>query len=347
MYSGVREMMNILHVWDQAGVGCVLAKYQRIKGCQSKVIVTSNADKFGIYDFYSGNHGKDDDNLVTSGNNKQDAIVRIVANPENFMAACLEEAVKADVIHIHSRGDMIPTIRKRFGDTKVIVLHYHGTDIRGLKKYNLPHRSVVSDLAILAIYNVRRLRNKGIKSQAQKMADLTIVSTPDLLEIAHANSMYIPNPIDTDHFGPASETLGSETKTSNNIESTRDVENALTFNTETTDLAKVVKHFEDSKLPFKLEVHDRARDPVKYEDMPALLRRYKIYVDIRYVNGILLKNLSKTALEALACGLKVIDYQANIRTGLPSEHNPVNITSKLVDIYHNLQESKGTRRLVL
>lgn len=298
-------MLNILHIWDQAGVACVLAKYQRrMQGCQSKVIITSNADKFGIYDFYSSsnNNNNNDDN---------DNIADVVASPQDFVGTCLKRAEKADVIHVHSRADMVPILRKRFGDSKVIVLHYHGTDIRGLRKYSLPHRSIASDIAIMAIYTARRIKNRSTNPQAQKMADRVVVATPDLLELAPPMSVYVPNPVDVDHFRPirknpaAGERTGQSDDEDNNS-STK----ALTFNTETADLQLVMQHFEKSRLPYELEVYDRTKNPIRYGDMPAFLGKYRAYVDIRYVNGKVLQNQSKTALEALACGLKVIDRKS-------------------------------------
>lgn len=319
-------MLNILHVWDQAGVACVLAKYQRMQGCQSQVVITSNADKFGIYDFYSGK-----------------GIVDVVDSPQDFVQECLTRAEKADVVHVHSRAELVPALRKKFGNKITIVLHYHGTDIRGLKKkYSLPHRSVASDLAVAAIYAARRIKNRRINPQAQKTADMVVVATPDLVELAPQGSIYVSNPVDVDHFRPASKSTGENSGQNNDGK-------ALTFNTETADLPRVVRHFEKSNLPYKLEVYDRTKNPIKYGDMPAFLGRYEAYADIRYVNGRVLENLSKTALEALACGLKVIDYQRNVHIRLPQEHDPAAVASRFIGMYQNLlEDSRGaTRRLAL
>ena len=70
-----------------------------------------------------------------------------------------------------------------------------------------------------------------------------------------------------------------------------------------------------------------------FKEMPQLLNKYEVYVDIRYVNNIILENLSKTAIESLACGLKVLDYGLNLRSSVPQEHLPVNVTSLLSKLY--------------
>ena len=44
--------MKILHLNDQAGVSCVLAKYQNKLGNDVKVITVSD-DKYGIYEYLS------------------------------------------------------------------------------------------------------------------------------------------------------------------------------------------------------------------------------------------------------------------------------------------------------
>jgi glycosyltransferase involved in cell wall biosynthesis len=316
-------MLNIIHVWDQPGVACVLPKYQRLQGTKSEDVITSNADKFGIYDFYSRN-----------------GIVDVVDGPQDFVQECLKRAERADVVHVHSRAELVPVLRKEFGNRITIVLHYHGTDIRGLKKkYSLPHRSVASDLAVATIYAVRRIKNRRSNPQAQKMADMVVVATPDLVKLAPQDSVYVPNPVDADHFRPAA-AYKSAGQNNDGM--------ALTFNTETADLQLVVRHFEKSGLPYELEVYDRTKDPIKYGDMPAFLGQYEAYADIRYVNGKVLENLSKTALEALACGLKVIDYQGNVRGSLPPEHEPAGVASRFVGMYQGLlEDNRGTRRLSL
>ena len=173
--------MRILHIWDQAGVACILAKYQRMQGHQSKVIRISGQDKFGIYYFY------------------KEYVFDVKL--DGFTEKCIQEAKSADVVHIHSRIDILLKLRENFGRSKKIILHYHGTDIRGLKKQKLPHRSQLSDLAIRSIMMYRRIRDKVLfrkrmHIKAQRMADTVIVSTPDLLHLV-AKGIHLPNPVDT------------------------------------------------------------------------------------------------------------------------------------------------------
>jgi hypothetical protein len=297
--------MHILHVWDQAGVAYTLAKYQQqLQGHEAKVIMIGNYNKYGIGEFY-----------------KQ---YILNAALEEFTEKCIEEAKSADILHIHSRIDVLLKLRQKFGNSKKIILHYHGTDIRGLKKQKLPHRSQLSDLAIRSIMMYRRIRDKVLfrkrmHIKAQRMADTVIVSTPDLLQLV-AKGIHLPNPVDTDHFKPDSISKNEQKE-------------ALTIDTEVTDIQWALDYCKRHNISLNIEVYNRIKNPIIYKDMPQFLRRYKTYVDIRYVNKTILQNLSKTALEALACGLKVLDYQLKYLQGLPREYDPINVISRLSNIY--------------
>jgi glycosyltransferase involved in cell wall biosynthesis len=295
--------MRILHVWDQAGVAFVLAKYQRLHGHDSRAIMVREYDKYGIGRFYNE--------------------YVIQATLEDFVEKSIRESRSADILHINSRSDLVFKFREEFGDSKRIILHYHGTDIRGIKRQKLPHRSKLSDLAVRGIFTYRRVRDailkkKRIHSQAQRLADAVIVSTPDLLPLV-SNAIYIPNPIDTDHFRPE--------------KSSSKPERALTMDTEATDIRLALNYCKKQNVELDIDVYNRIRDPIMYGDMPAFLKKYGLYIDVRYVDGRILENLSKTALEALACGLDVLDYKLNRRHGLPVEYNPMNVTSRLETIY--------------
>jgi len=249
----------------------------------------------------------------------------IDATLADFDQKSFDEAHSADILHIHSRSDMVFKFREEFGNSKKIILQYHGTDIRGIKKQKLPHRSKLSDLAVRGIFTYRRLRDlilikKRIHTKAQRLADAVIVSTPDLLPLV-SKAIYLPNPIDTDHFKP------------DKISSRPERAQALTMDTEAIDIQLTLSYCKKNNLKLDIDVYNRIRDPIMYGDMPAFLKKYGLYVDVRYVDGKILENLSKTALEALACGLDVLDYKSNRRHGLPVEYDPMNVTSRLETIY--------------
>jgi glycosyltransferase involved in cell wall biosynthesis len=297
--------MRILHIWDQAGVAFVLAKYQRSQGHDSKAIMVREYDKYGIGKFYNQ--------------------YAIDATLQDFGQKSLDEAHSADILHIHSRSELVFKFRKEFGNSKKIIIHYHGTDIRGIKKQKLPNRSKISNLAVRSIFTYRRARDailikKRIHSKAQRLADAVIVSTPDLLPLV-SKAIYLPNPIDTDHFSP--------NKSSSRPERVQ----ALTMDTEATEIQLTLSYCKRHDVKLDIDVYNRIRDPIMYGDMPAFLKKYGLYLDVRYVDGKILENLSKTGLESLACGLDVLDYKLDRRHGLPEENNPTNVTSSLENIY--------------
>ena len=292
--------MRILHILDAAGVACIYSKYQRKLGHEARVIWNKNVvDKYGIYDFY------------------KDYLINLTY--EEFTQTCLKEGENVDVIHVHGYIDILFELRKKFQRQKKIILHYHGTDIRGLKKQELPHRSVISDTAI----KLKMLyRKKFGHARAQKLADAVCVSTPDLLPLVR-NGIHIPIPIDTEHFSPMNNPDG-------------ELKEAFTINSEVTNIQRALDLCQKNEIKLDIEVIDRTKNPIVYANIPDFIRRYRTYVDIRYVNDIVLENLSSTALQCLACGLSVLDHKLQFRRGLPKEHAAVNVASQLSNIYSQL-----------
>jgi glycosyltransferase involved in cell wall biosynthesis len=305
--------MRILHIGDQAGVACILAKYQRLQGHESKVLKIKDQDKYGISSFYKN-------------------YICFLSPAEDIIKQALKEAADSELVHIHSSEDMLFILRNKFGTSKKIILHYHGTDLRGINKQKLPHRSWVSDIAVKSIYEYRRIKDILLSSskkkknlRAQRLADAVIVSTPDLLQFCTKHdAVYLPNPVDIEHFKP-------------DIIKKNTLKEAITMDTEVTDINWAISYCKKKDIDLEIEVCQRMQRPIMYAEMPSFLNQYKIYIDIRYVNKRLLENLSKTALEALACGLRVLDYKLNYLSGLPSEHNPANVVSNLFKIYSNIQ----------
>ena len=73
-----------------------------------------------------------------------------------------------------------------------------------------------------------------------------------------------------------------------------------------------------------------------YAEIPNFLKKYDIYVDIKIVNDKIIESLSKTGLESLSCGLKVLNYKLEYLNKLPEMHNPVNVVNQLENIYNKI-----------
>jgi len=253
--------MKILHIWDMAGVSCILAKYQKRLGHDAKVIGRTLHDPLGFLEFYN------EDGVSLGG--------------KGFYKYCLKEAEKHDIIHIHS----LPQFTSKFKKLgKKIILHYHGAD--------------------------------AAKGKAD--ADVVIIANKNLDQFID-NAIFVPNPIDTEVFKPDFKNRNKD---------------ALTFKLRYNDIEKFKEY--TKSLNKKIDIIDRDENPIKYKDMPQKLNQYKTYVDVKFdsVYGEKVVNaMSKTGLEALSCGLEVINWELKSINEFPKEHNPYNVSEKMLKIY--------------
>ncbi len=159
----------------------------------------------------------------------------------------------------------------------------------------------------------RWMEKKGRWSRADYIA----VSTPNLLEGAPKNAEWVPNPVDTDYFRPG--------------EGKRDQRSALSFrygmDAEAEEAAK--------RLGLSLTWLDRWS--VSHEKMPGVFSRFAYYIDMRRPpDHVVARSLGKAALEALACGCKVVDYSGAVLDGLPAENDPANVAERWHEVYLRL-----------
>lgn len=301
VYGVIR--MQILHVWDQAGVACIFAKYQIRNGHQSKVI-RIEGDKYGIYQFY------------------KDYVINV--RKDEFVDRCIDESRGADIIHIHGPINILFALRRKFGKSKTIILHYLGTDIRGLNPSEKPATyarpsifSIILDVVFKKMQGLP-LPKDYIHILAQKLADVVLVATPDLIQYVD-KGVYLPIPVDTEHFVP--DPVPDQKKC------------ALTFNTEVTNISRAIEYCNNNNIHLDIEVYDRTRNPIMYAEMPGFLKKYQIYIDIRYIKQTILRNLSSTALQSLASGLRVLNYQLKYLDSFPVEHDPITLTRHLLSLY--------------
>jgi len=144
-------------------------------------------------------------------------------------------------------------------------------------------------------------------------ANAIIVATPDLQQYL-PKAHILPTIVDTDHF--------NGNPTSNKI---------LAFTIRYLDQEKFRQHVGNVDI----EIVDREKTPIPYSEMPAFLKQFGTYVDVKYFTHTneLLKAHSKTCFEALACGLNVIDWQGNVLKKLPENHKPEQIVRQCLEIY--------------
>lgn len=237
------KMSHILHVWDQAGVACTLAKYQKKIGHEVQVIKQERHDELGFLKFYNEMF------LDMDGNEFDEFAIDISKN--------------YDIIHCHSVHDVARTIKETYPEKKVFI-HYHGSDIR----------------------------TNPIDTKCHDIVDGIFYATPDLKQLLPDKAKYLPTIIDTELFYPSiSGVRGIGTFTNKDIK-------------------------------------------CQYRFTPHFYSGFDTFIDSKTVNGVQIKAMSKTALECLALGMTVIDWEDRIHKGLPEKHKPENVV-RLLDEYYN------------
>lgn len=198
----------------------------------------------------------------------------------------------------------------------LIHVHYHSIFIPCLKfLYKKP--------VIIHFHGSDVRENWGARLGRIKRADAILVSTKDLLQGAPLNAFWVPNPVDTVKFktrDPSVECL----------------EKAFTFSYGADD--------EAYELANRYDLHlDIIEEKIQYDQVPELMNEYSFYIDIkRDFKGRILYDhgaMSKSGLEALAMGLKVVSKDMSVREGLPEAHRPENVADIWFGIYEKLRES--------
>lgn len=196
----------------------------------------------------------------------------------------------------------------------LIHVHYHSIFVSPLKfLYDKP--------VIIHFHGSDVRQNWGAHMKRIKRADRILVSTKDLLEGAPARAIWSPNLVDTRKFRFRGPRLSSQ----ENL--------AFTFSYGADEEALVIAEYHDLEL-------DIIKGNIPHEQIPDLMSKYGFYIEVkRDFKGRLLYDgsiLSKSGLEALAMGLKVVSRNMNTRKGLPEIHRPENVADSLFEIYKEL-----------
>ena len=223
-----------------------------------------------------------------------------------FYWHCLKLARNYDVIHVHSLSRIIPYLRLRYPRKKIII-QFHGTDLR---KPDAFKRDIAMNMADVIFITTK---------------DLFSFLTPQQVRKAH----YTPNVADVEMFSSMKKKPVKDAWLSL-------FHSGVWENTIDGEMLR-------QQGIINIENVDRTRSSVKYWEMPELLSQYKGYIDIKVVNGKRLMALSKTALEALACGLAVFTFDNSIMREYPAEHNPYDVARKMCELY---LDPKKTREQV-
>ena len=311
-----RFCSRVLHAWDIAGVPLVMAKYQNRLGVESRVFVGDKPDLVDFNTPYADYVDRDGAtprlhwSAVKSHPLDRFGIFFKVARAlyhHGLLAIRLRKYVrkyKPDVIHFHTL-DYVPLffLRKR------ILLEFHGTRARLKYPDGGVNKKRKTPRVLYKIYNLFKVP--------------VFISTPDMYvdipegSYPHYMDRWIPNPVDPELFDSA-------------MYLPRASSALFSLNAYTLDLERARRLCDTHKL--KLDVFDRkGGDSVPHSLMSVRLSRFEYYIDRGRIHS-----LSKTALEALAMGLKVIDYKGDVWSGLPEPHHPEVVAEKTLRIYNKI-----------
>lgn len=223
----------------------------------------------------------------------------IVKGPAKlFKMKVLLLAWKYDILHIHAVDEIVPLIRKIY-PRKKIVLTYHGRDIRD---------------------------RWDEKKNRYSKADIITVATPDLMNGAPKNVLFVGNTVDMFHWIRKN---GYFPKSAIYVNSEKGDYMA-------TSLIKARKVAKNIGIDF-LHVL-RREDFIPYAYFPRFLELFEFFIDIKNKEGTdeIVQARGMTALQALSLGLKVIDNNNVITFQLPPEHSPITIRETWSKIYGEL-----------
>lgn len=149
---------------------------------------------------------------------------------------------------------------------------------------------------------------------AQRISDEVIVSTPDLLAYG-IRAKWLPNPID-----PVFKPLNSRARQGKALYFRKGYE---------AEMEKMVRQ-KCAEMGLKLTVPSSF---VPYSEMPYFLNQFEVFFD-RFA----IPSLSKTALEALASGCKVMSWKGLVKNPekMLQNHSLEVVTEKLMNVYEGV-----------
>lgn len=164
-------------------------------------------------------------------------------------------------------------------------------------------------------YHGDDIRGKwSLRRKYWSKADFVLYSTPELKDKeTPETAIWLPTPVDTDLFYPFQHCV-KKPNSALSMDNNLDVEKAKRY---------------ARKYGLRLTFQSLT---IPYLGMPKLLNQYEYYIDTKTPGDA----SSKTGLEALACGLKVINYYGEVMEGLPEEHKPENVVRRVHERYVEL-----------
>lgn len=284
--GGVKERMKVIHIWNTAGIGGLIARYMdRMKGTDSVCYMWGKWDPF--------DQGTEKTIVYSTALGNRFGKIKVP-----FLALT---ARHFDIIHNHGLDGLTPWLRLLYPKKKII-LHYHGTRVRG---------------------------KWAQKKKFYRYADRIIVSTPDLLEGAPVGVLYVPNLMDWDTIDELRE------KREERTDGIR-LRDALSVTRWCDEEAGEIARAHGLNLTF----HDRTENLMSHKDFLRYMTQFSAYIDIKrdFLTGPgtdqILKAHSLTGLEAMGLGLTVYNWRGEESEIDIENHRPENVIPILWEFYN-------------
>ena len=161
---------------------------------------------------------------------------------------------------------------------------------------------------------LRKSRSKLLTRAVLEICDQVLVSTLDLVSY-YPKAIWLPNPMD-----PIFKPLENRQRQGKALY----LPKWYDLNKEETVRQKC------DKMNLELTVMHK---PISYSQMPSFLNRFEVFFDQSTI-----PSLSKTALEALACGCKVFSWKGLVTSPEKTlkNHSLESVTEKLLQVYQKL-----------
>jgi len=305
LYGTKQVRLRILHVWCQAGVSGVLAKYQCRLGHCARILKLPQFDGLSIDSYYLKYHLIKPYPVLYAFNTQgymmlfQNTLnlIKRYKNAFKFFVYLSLISRKFDIIHIHSLY-----VACWFVAFKPKVLHFHGSATRKYFKkqytYKL-HRKFDFIVNMISFWVFKHFTPY-------------YVATKDLL-LDLPDATYAPNPVDFELFQKPNSIANGK---------------ALYIHNWYEDYSRAKQLAQEHNLVLEVLDREKPRDLLYHSQMPKKLSKYQFFIDREVI-----PSLSKTALESLAMGLTVFDWRNRLVEGLPEQHYPIRVAKKWIEIY--------------
>jgi len=194
------------------------------------------------------------------------------------------------------------------------VVHLHGLPFKARFNIDVVALKILRRKLVIHLHGpIRRYCKKLSTKVALQICDKVLVSTPDLLRY-WLSAQWLPNPIDP-IFKPMKR-LHIKGKALY-LWSPYDIEKSSNV---------MVKNL-SQRMGLELTILNRK---IPYRDMPKILNNYEYFFDRFNI-----PSLSKTALEALACGCKVVSWKGLVKNAqeILEKHSLRNVIDRLLAVY--------------